>query len=41
MLPVPELIPFRLSRVLIEALAPYRTGGLYRHTTAVVLARTD
>ena len=40
MLPVPELIPFRLSRQLLEVMAPYRAGGLYTHAMISTLSRT-
>ena len=39
-LPVPELIPFRLSRLMTEVMAPYRNGGLYEHTMVHTLTRT-
>ena len=40
LLGVPELIPFRLSRQMVEVMAPYRAGGLYQHTMTRVLTRT-
>ena len=39
-LPVPELIPFRLSRLMTQVMAPYGNGGLYEHTMVHTLTRT-